>query len=119
MGTRENRDQGPRGKALSLSAFVALCAGFAILACQEEVVRPSVTLDAADTADQVLYGMQHYVTDQGIRRSLVEADTAYVYQNTQMVEMRGVKLTFYNLNGDIIYHVNSASRTYSSTSQCD
>jgi LPS export ABC transporter protein LptC len=97
---------------ISLSAFVALCASFALLACQEEVVRPSVTLDAADTADQVLYGMQHYVTDQGVRRSLVEADTAYVYQNTQMVEMRGVKVTFYNLTGDITSTVTGDSGTY-------
>jgi hypothetical protein len=40
------------------------CAPVRPVGLQEEVVRPSVTLEAADTADQVLYGMQHYVTDQ-------------------------------------------------------
>ena len=110
--TCENRDQRARRKALRLSAFAVLCAGFALLGCQEEVVRPSVTLQASDTADQVLYGMEHYVTNQGIRRSLVEADTAYVYQNTQMVEMRGVKVTFYTPTGDITSTVTADSGTY-------
>jgi LPS export ABC transporter protein LptC len=101
-----------RRKGLLLSALTAVCALSALSACQEEVVRPSVTLEAADTADQVLYGMQHYVTDQGLRRSLVEADTAYVYQNTQMVEMRGVKVTFYGPSGEITSTVTGDSGTY-------
>jgi lipopolysaccharide export system protein LptC len=110
-GTRGNRDERARGNALRLSALAVLCACFA-LGCQEEVVRPSVTLEASDTADQVLYGMEHYVTDQGLRRSLVEADTAYVYQNTQMVEMRGVKVTFYSPAGEITSTVTADSGTY-------
>ena len=111
-GTCGNRNERARGNALRLSAFSALCACFALLGCQEEVVRPSVTLQAGDTADQVLYGMEHYVTDQGLRRSLVEADTAYVYQNTQMVEMRGVKVTFYNPSGEVTSTVTADSGTY-------
>lgn len=111
-GTCGNRNERARGNPLRLSALSALCACFAFLGCQEEVVRPSVTLEAADTADQVLYGMQHYVTDQGLRRSLVEADTAYVYQNTQMVEMRGVKVTFYGPSGEITSTVTGDSGTY-------
>ena len=111
-GTRWNRNEQGRGNALRRSALAALCACFALLGCQEEVVRPSVTLEAADTADQVLYGMEHYVTDQGLRRSLVEADTAYVYQNTQMVEMRGVKVTFYSPSGEITSTVTGDSGTY-------
>jgi LPS export ABC transporter protein LptC len=111
-GTCGNRNERARGNALRLSAFCALCVCSALLGCQEEVVRPSVTLQAADTADQVLYGMAHYVTDQGLRRSLVEADTAYVYQNTQMVEMRGVKVTFYSPTGEITSTVTGDSGTY-------
>jgi LPS export ABC transporter protein LptC len=111
-GTCGNRDERARGSALRLSALAALCACFVLLSCQEEVVRPSVTLEAADTADQVLYGMEHYVTDQGLRRSLVEADTAYVYQNTQTVEMRGVKVTFYSPSGEITSTVTGDSGTY-------
>jgi lipopolysaccharide export system protein LptC len=111
-GTCGNRDERVRWNALRLFPLAALCACFALLGCQEEVVRPSVTLEAADTADQVLYGMQHYVTDQGLRRSLVEADTAYVYQNTQMVEMRGVKVTFYSPSGEITSTVTGDSGTY-------
>ncbi|HSR92444.1 MAG TPA: LPS export ABC transporter periplasmic protein LptC [Gemmatimonadales bacterium] len=111
-GTRWSGDQQGRGNALRRPALAVLCACFALLGCQEEVVRPSVTLEAADTADQVLYGMEHYVTDQGLRRSLVEADTAYVYQNTQMVEMRGVKVTFYSPSGEITSTVTGDSGTY-------
>ena len=90
-----NRDERARGAPFGCPPSPRSVSVSPLPGCQEEVVRPSVTLEASDTADQVLYGMEHYVTDQGLRRSLVEADTAYVYQNTQMVEMRGVKVTFY------------------------
>ena len=67
--------------------------------CQEEAVRPTATVQPTDTADQVLFGMEHYITDEGIRRSRVIADTAYLYEGSQIADMRKVHVTFYDRGG--------------------
>lgn len=82
-----------------LTAFVFV-SGLLAAACEETGVRPTATLQAADSADQVLEGFSHYVTNQGVRRSRVEADTAYFYENTQVTELKDIKVTFYDLKGE-------------------
>jgi LPS export ABC transporter protein LptC len=61
--------------------------------------KPTATITAADTADQVLIDMTHYVTNDGVVRARVRADTAYFYQNSQSAEMRSVHITFYDVDG--------------------
>ena len=46
--------------------------------------RPS---QAPDSADQVLEGFSHYVTNDGVRRSRVQADTAFFYEGTQITNL--------------------------------
>src|SRR5258707_15657175 len=52
-----------------------------------------------DSADQVLLGMSHYVTQSGVLRARVRADTAYFFSNTQRAELRNVHVTFYDETG--------------------
>lgn len=52
-----------------------------------------------DSADQVLLGMSHYVTDQGVLRARVRADTAYFFSSSQRAELRNVHVTFYDATG--------------------
>jgi LPS export ABC transporter protein LptC len=68
--------------------------------CEETGARPTTTIQAADSADQVLEGFSHYVTSQGVRRSRVEADTAYFYEGSQVTELKRIKVVFYNLEGE-------------------
>ena len=42
----------------------------AALACRDEG-RPTATINPADSADQVLLGMSHYVTEDGVQRARV------------------------------------------------
>lgn len=81
-------------------AIAAVLAGAGGLGCEETGARPTTTIQAPDSADQVLEGFSHYVTNQGVRRSRVEADTAYFYENTQITELRNIKVTFYDLTGE-------------------
>lgn len=81
----------------ALLVVVLLAAG--ALGCEESGARPTATLQAPDSADQVLEGFSHYVTNDGIRRSRVEADTAYFYEATQVTNLVNVKATFYDLKG--------------------
>src|SRR5260221_1714084 len=53
-----------------------------------------------DSADQVLLGRSHYVTELGVLRARVRADTAYFFSNTQRVELRNVHVTFYDGAGN-------------------
>jgi len=82
------------GAAGGTAAMVAL-----LLACQDTGARPTTVVSAPDTADQVMEGFSHYVTSQGVRRSRVEADTAYFYEAAQSNDLRKVRVVFYNLEG--------------------
>jgi LPS export ABC transporter protein LptC len=75
----------------ALSAFTA--------SCEDTGVRPTTTVQASDSADQVLEGFSHYVTNDGVRRSRVEADTAFYYEPTQITELRKVKVVFFDIKG--------------------
>ncbi|HEU4473373.1 MAG TPA: LPS export ABC transporter periplasmic protein LptC [Gemmatimonadales bacterium] len=83
------------GAGLAVLAVVAL----ALSGCEESGARPTTTIEAPDSADQVLEGFSHYVTNDGIRRSRVEADTAYFYEGTQVTNLTNLKVTFYDLKG--------------------
>ena len=63
-------------------------------------VKPTATTTVADTADQVLIGMTHYVTASGVQRARVRADTAYFFNQTQVAELRAVHVTFYDALGN-------------------
>jgi LPS export ABC transporter protein LptC len=59
----------------------------------------TATQAALDSADQVLIGMSHYVTDDGVLRARVRADTAFFFSGTQRAELRNVHVTFYDATG--------------------
>jgi LPS export ABC transporter protein LptC len=82
------------------------------LACQDPGVKPTMTLQHADTADQVLEGMSHYISENGVRRSLVEADTARLYEPTQVADLRRLTVTFYDTAGAVTSVVTADSGTY-------
>jgi LPS export ABC transporter protein LptC len=84
-------------RARALGAAVALLL-VAATAC-ETGAKPTATIAAADSADQVLLNMSHFVTNNGIQRSHVRADTAYFYSASQAAELRTVHITFYDPRG--------------------
>jgi LPS export ABC transporter protein LptC len=61
--------------------------------------RVTATQAVLDSADQVLIGMTHYVTEAGVQRARVRADTAYFFSGTQKAELRSVHVTFYDVLG--------------------
>jgi LPS export ABC transporter protein LptC len=95
------------GTLSTLAALVAL----APTAC-ETGVKPTATIAAADSADQVLLSMSHFVTDNGIQRSHVRADTAYFYSALQTAELRTVHITFYDPRGAQTSTLTAREGTY-------
>jgi LPS export ABC transporter protein LptC len=55
---------------------------------------------AADTADQLLIGLTQYITQDGVRKAYLEADSAFLYENSGRAELKTVKVTFFAEAGD-------------------
>jgi LPS export ABC transporter protein LptC len=85
-------------RRLFLSVFAVLPI-LPVLSCEDPGVKPTTTVQAPDSADQVLEGFSHYVTNEGVLRSRVEADTAFFYEQTQITELRKVKVVFFDVKG--------------------
>jgi len=77
----------------------ALLATPVLTACEDTGAKPTTTVQASDSADQVLEGFSHYITRDGIRRSRVEADTAFFYEGTQITQLKNVKVVFFDVQG--------------------
>lgn len=50
-------------------------------------------------ADQVMLGVEHYISRDGIRRGLLHADTAYTYDDAAQIEMRRLEIRFFDEAG--------------------
>lgn len=90
----------------TLLALVCLAA-----ACRE-AARPVTEATVADSADQVLFGVRHYVTRDGVVQALVLADTAFVFDARQIAELRGVRTTFFSSTGVEHSVLTSREATY-------
>jgi len=98
----------PRRRVLMIAAAAAalLAAG-----CGSEEP-PTTQSTPADSADQVLFGMVHNVTVDGLLRARVYADTAHFYQGAQVAELLGVRVDFFNSEGVLKSTVTSVEGTY-------
>jgi LPS export ABC transporter protein LptC len=81
---------------LRLCAFAAFLA-----ACADAGVRPTAVTQAADSADQIALKMTTTITSEGVRRSYVEAETAYVYQSQALTDLRRMKVLFFDEQGNL------------------
>jgi LPS export ABC transporter protein LptC len=80
-------------------AFGVLVASVA-LACTNKKQPPvEAHSPLADSADQVMYPARFNLTDQGLQRAHVEADTAYFFDDNNRMELQGVHATFYTVTG--------------------
>jgi LPS export ABC transporter protein LptC len=68
----------------------------------------------ADSADQVMYGARFRLTDAGISRALLLADTAYFFDDNTRVELEKVNTTFFNSTGAKDAVLTSRRGTYNS-----
>jgi LPS export ABC transporter protein LptC len=80
----------PAAGAWAVAAIAIGCGG---------VEGPPTTIVDADSADQIVFGLDHIITTSGVLRVRVEADTAYFYASTQRFELRQMKVIFYTTVG--------------------
>ena len=82
--------------ACALAALAAACGGKK----PDAVAAVAAAANAADSADQLLIGMTHYITENGVRKAYLEADSAFLYENTGRAELKKVRVTFFGPVGD-------------------
>lgn len=97
-----------RGAATAGLIAAALGAG-----CDGQGTRPSSSLAVADSADQVMFRMSTRFTEEGLTRSYVAADTAYVYQTRQVMDLRRLRITFFDERGNQTSVLTARQGTYS------
>ena len=87
----------------ALTAGVAGCGG---------VDQPPTTTGVADSADNLVYGLEHYLTSDGIRRAFLEADSAYFYSAPQETRLYQLRVTFFAPSGEARSVVTADSGLY-------
>jgi LPS export ABC transporter protein LptC len=93
--------------AAVLVGMVALAAG----ACGG-MDQPPTTGAAADSVDQIGYGVTTILTDAGVQRMRLRADSAYAYEGPQRHELFGVDVIFYSPEGRETSHLVARRGTY-------
>jgi LPS export ABC transporter protein LptC len=68
----------------------------------------------ADSADQVMYGARFNLTDQGLSRAHMNADTAYFFDDNTRMEFENVLTTFFTATGAKDAVLTSRHGTYNS-----
>ncbi|MFI5208174.1 MAG: LPS export ABC transporter periplasmic protein LptC, partial [Gemmatimonadales bacterium] len=54
---------------------------------------------AADSADQLMIKMSTNLTNEGVRTGHLDADSAFVYENSGHTDLKKIKVTFYTPAG--------------------
>lgn len=79
-----------------LKLATLLAAGGIAAACSEELNTPVAdeTLQSMES-DYVAFGMVSFITANGVREGRVEADTAYVFEDTGLANLHQMEIVFY------------------------
>ncbi|MEO6445261.1 MAG: LPS export ABC transporter periplasmic protein LptC [Gemmatimonadaceae bacterium] len=93
------------GMLLPLSALLAACQPTSAPPLAQGSVVP-------DSADQVLFGVQFFLTDGGVRRADLVADTAFMYEDNTRTDLRVVHTTFFKTGGEKDAVLTSKTGTY-------
>lgn len=82
-------------------------------ACQEPKSPPVVSgALLPDSAEQMMFGVRFKLTDAGVQRAELEADTALLYGQGTRTELKRVKTTFFTATGDKDATLTSLEGTY-------
>ncbi|HET7274321.1 MAG TPA: LPS export ABC transporter periplasmic protein LptC [Longimicrobiaceae bacterium] len=93
----------------------AAMATLLLAACQQDSTAP-IGADASEMpADQIVYELQHTMTENGIRKAELAADTAYLHENQERWDLIGVSASFFDESGRESGHLTSETGEYNSS----
>lgn len=92
---------------------IVLVAAVLAAACQDTAQPPTIAGNPlADSADQIMFGARSLITDEGLLRAELLADTAFFFDENTRIEMLDVNLTFYTTEGVKSAVLTSREGTY-------
>ena len=83
------------------------CATLALAACEGMGSEPIGEDIPEMVADQVMYGLSHEITVDGVREATIASDSAYLFDDSTSVQLFGVNLRVYDEAGGERAHVTS------------
>ncbi len=84
-----------------MRAFALLLLGVALACGGDGTAPPRVSgSPMADSADQMMFGINTLLTDRGVLNAELESDTAFFFDENTRIELRVVKLTFHTRTGE-------------------
>ncbi len=92
----------PCPRALRALARLCACAAvpaFIVAACGAPDRNVAAAGTPADSADQTMFGLSQYLTNDGVKQAFLQADTAFMYEASGRVDLKHVKVTFYSAMG--------------------
>ena len=85
----------------------------AAAACGKETpVIPTTQSALADSADQVMSGVQFLLTAGGVQQGKLLADSGFMFENSTRIELRGVRTDFFSKTGEQTGTLTSREGTY-------
>lgn len=93
----------------------AIVLTLALVGCGEESEPPLVAEDILrlnEEAKQVIFGLEHYVTEEGIRKAHIVADTAFNIEERSTIELRRMQVTFFDAEGTVTSILTADHGTY-------
>jgi LPS export ABC transporter protein LptC len=89
------------------------CVMLVVSACKEEIAPPVAAQPVlGDSADQLIFGMRVALASKGIRRADMDADTAFIYDVGNRIELKRVNTTFFTASGAKDAVLTSREGTY-------
>jgi LPS export ABC transporter protein LptC len=94
-----------------IALVLLVCAAAGCEGGKRPPVSPSNPL--ADSADQVMFGVRTFITDEGVRRAEMRADTGYFFDGNSRIEVRNERTLFFTVSGEQSAVLTSLEGTYS------
>lgn len=99
--------------ARSMVLALSLAALAGVGACRRDAPPiPTAQSALADSADQVLAGVQFLLTEGGVQQGKLVADSGFMFENSTRVELRGVRTDFFAKTGEPTGTLTSREGTY-------
>lgn len=94
-------------------SFLFILSLVATVACGDQKAPPTVQKSfLPDSAEQMLFGVQFMLTDGGVRRAELHADTALMYEENTRAELKKVNTKFFTTEGVQDAVLTSIAGTY-------
>ena len=98
-----------RGILLVLCAAATVATG----GCRRDAPAIPLTQSAlADSADQVMSGVQFLLTGGGVQQGKLVADSGFMFENSTRIELRGIRTDFFSKTGEPTGVLTSREGTY-------